>query len=82
MRDGLGFLRGSACPHYDGEQLRRPRYTQLVRDGFPPGFGIDDLAALHFEGTELVEVLTTREGSGAARVTADGEERLAARLLA
>ena len=24
MRDGLGFLPGSACPHYDGEGERRP----------------------------------------------------------
>jgi peptidase E len=23
---GLGLLAGSACPHYDGEELRRPRY--------------------------------------------------------
>ena len=37
MRDGLGFLPGSACPHYDGEGRRRPVYTELVRDGFPPG---------------------------------------------
>jgi hypothetical protein len=37
LRDGLGFLPGSACPHYDGEELRRPVYTGLVRDGFPPG---------------------------------------------
>ena len=26
MRDGLGFLPGSACPHYDGEERRRPVY--------------------------------------------------------
>ena len=32
MRDGLGFLPGSACPHYDGEELRRPRYEELVPD--------------------------------------------------
>ena len=81
MQDGLGFLPGSVCPHYDGEELRRPRYTELVRRGFPPGFGIDDLAALHFEGTELEEVLTTRDGSRGYRVTADGEEALDARLL-
>ena len=37
MRDGLGFLPGSACPHYDGEDQRRPVYTQLVAEGFPPG---------------------------------------------
>src|SRR5262245_25585171 len=30
LRDGLGFLAGSACPHYDGEELRRPRYRDLV----------------------------------------------------
>jgi hypothetical protein len=81
MRDGLGFLRGSACPHYDGEELRRPRYTELVRAGFPPGFAIDDLAALEFEGTELAKVLTTREDSRAYRVTRDGEEPLDAHLL-
>jgi hypothetical protein len=23
IRDGLGFLKGSACPHYDGETDRR-----------------------------------------------------------
>ena len=82
MRDGLGFLRGSACPHYDGEERRRPCYTELVRNGFPPGIGIDDCAALRFDGTELTEVLTTREGSRAYRVSADGEEPFDARLLA
>src|SRR5437764_8980813 len=30
MRDGLGFLAGSACPHYDGEALRRPRFRELA----------------------------------------------------
>ena len=30
MRDGLGFLPGSACPHYDGEERRRPVYQELV----------------------------------------------------
>jgi peptidase E len=81
MRDGLGFLAGSACPHYDGEELRRPRYTELVRDGFPPGIAIDDRAAARFDGTGLAEVLATSEGSRAYRVTAEGEEPLPARLL-
>ena len=34
MHDGLGFLAGSACPHYDGEERRRPRYRELVDGGF------------------------------------------------
>ncbi len=37
--DCLGFLPGSACPHYDGEGLRRPRYQELVAGGLPPGLG-------------------------------------------
>ena len=40
--DGLGFLAGSACPHYDGEELRRPRYRELVDGGFPDGIAADD----------------------------------------
>jgi dipeptidase E len=42
MRDGLGFLSGSACPHYDGEERRRPVYQRLVREGFPSGIALDD----------------------------------------
>jgi peptidase E len=81
MRDGLGFLRGSACPHYDGEERRRPVYTKLVAEGFPPGLAAEDCVALRFDGTELAEVVTARPGSRAYRVTAQGEEPLDPRLL-
>jgi dipeptidase E len=82
MRDGLGFLPGSACPHYDGEGQRRPVYTRLVREeGFPPGFAADDCVALRFEGAELAEAVTARDGSRAFRVTADGEEPIDPRPL-
>jgi dipeptidase E len=77
----LGFLPGSACPHYDGEERRRPVYRQLVRDGFPAGVAADDGVGLHYVGTELREVVTSRDGAGAYRVSADGEEALNARLL-
>ena len=53
MRDGLGFLPGSACPHYDGEAARRPRYHELVAQGFPAGIAADDGVALHYVGSEL-----------------------------
>jgi len=65
MRDGLGFLPGSACPHYDGEERRRPVYQELVAAGFPPGIAADDAVALHYLGTALREVVTTRDGSRA-----------------
>jgi dipeptidase E len=77
----LGFLPGSACPHYDGEERRRPVYTQLVADGLPPGIAADDDVGVHYIGTELQEIVSSREGATAYRVTASGEQPLDARLL-
>jgi peptidase E len=79
--DCLGFLGGSACPHYDGEERRRPRYRELVDGGFPEGVAADDGVGLHYVGTEVAEVVTCRPGAAAYRVTRDGEERLEAREL-
>lgn len=85
LRDGLGFLPGSACPHYDTEERRRPVYQQLVAAGFPGGFAVDDLAAIQFEGTALKEVVTEAEGHDAYRVELVGdvvrETRMPGRLL-
>jgi len=82
MRDGLGLLPGSACPHYDGEERRRPVYRQLVENGFPAGYAAADDAALHFVGTGLAEIWTMREGATGYRVGPDGETPLPARLVA
>jgi dipeptidase E len=79
---GLGFLTGSFCPHYDGEPERRPAYTRLVGEGtLSAGYAADDDAAFLFEGTELREVVSQRDGAGGYRVTPDGEEPLEARRL-
>ena len=79
---GLGLLAGSFCPHYDGEPERRPTYTRLVREGvLAAGYAADDDAAFHFEGVELREVVSQREGARGYRVTTDGEEPLETRLL-
>jgi dipeptidase E len=81
LRDGLAILSGSFCPHYDGEELRRPVYRRLVDEGFAPGYAADDGAALHFVGTELREVVTSRPEAQAYRVEAGAETALDARML-
>ncbi len=79
---GLGLLSGSFCPHYDGEPERRPAFTRLVAEGtLPAGYAADDDAAFCFEGTELRELVSQREGARGYRVTRHGEEPLEARLL-
>jgi dipeptidase E len=79
--DCLGFLPGSACPHYDGEEQRRPRFNELIGEGLAAGIAADDGVALHYEGTELVEIVTCRPGASAFRVDASGETPLEARPL-
>jgi dipeptidase E len=86
LPDGLGLLPGSACPHYDGEDQRRPTYRRLVSEGtLRDGWAADDGAALVFAGTELAEVVASRPDAAAHRVqrTAEGvdERRIEARYL-
>src|SRR3954469_11068799 len=79
--DCLGFIPGSACPHYDGEERRRPRYRELIDGGFPEGVAADDGVGIHYVGTEIAEIVTCRPAAAAYRVTRDGEERLETREL-
>jgi hypothetical protein len=39
----------------------------------PPGFAVDDCAALLIRGTELGECVSSRPGARVVRVSADGE---------
>ncbi|MGI9185164.1 MAG: Type 1 glutamine amidotransferase-like domain-containing protein [Solirubrobacteraceae bacterium] len=69
---GLGFLPGSNAVHYGNESERRSAYVSAVASGLPPGYGVGDAAALHFVGTDLVEVVSSRPEASAHYVCADG----------
>jgi peptidase E len=86
LRDGLGWLAGSACPHYDAEELRRPVYRDLVANGFPGGFAAEDGVGLVFNGTDLAEAVSWREDGAAYKVRRDdggtvAEDSIAVRKL-
>jgi peptidase E len=68
LRDGLGFVAGSACPHYDGEELRAGTYRKLVGAGFPGGYAADDGCGLLFEDGQLTDVVASRPGADGYRV--------------
>jgi len=71
--DGLGFLAGSYCPHYDSEPGRRPLFTSLVADGvLPAGIACDDGAGAHFADGELDAVVTVLPGAAGYLVGPDG----------
>lgn len=86
MCDGLGLLEGSHCPHYDGEEQRRPCYEQYVQSGaLPPGVAAEDSVALLYRDTTLVEVVSSVPGQAAYRLRPGDAtveiERLQARYL-
>ena len=71
---GLGLIEGSLSVHLDGEPERLPAYREAVGTGaMPPGFAVDDCAALLVCGTEVREGVSSRPGARVLRVEADGE---------
>lgn len=85
IRDGLGLLKGSACPHYDGEKDRRPIYHGLLRRGLATGVAADDFAAIHYIGTKIHACVASRGNARCYRVSVRGgaihEEALRTRVL-
>jgi dipeptidase E len=74
LHDGLGFLAGTACPHYDGDPGRRATYRAMIAAGAPAGHAADDGAALLFRDGKLVEVVASRPTARAYRVERVGHE--------
>src|SRR5262244_2169485 len=58
---GLGFLKGSHCPHYDCEKDRRPLYQKLIASGeLKPGYACDNDAGIYFENDAVKRIVATR----------------------
>ena len=85
LHDGLGFLEGSACPHYDAEPQRRPLYQELIANGFPAGHAADNQAAIHFTDGHPTEAVSCSPEAKAYRVELKNgevtEQELPTRML-
>ena len=62
---GLGLLPYSNCVHYDAEPARREEYHRAVAEGMTAGFAVEDGVGLHFRGTQLERVVSSRPGGRA-----------------
>ena len=79
---GLGLLPHSNCVHYDGEAVRGEVFRDMIADGrMREGYAAQDSAALHFEGRELLRVVSSKPGARAFRISKDGEHELAVEYL-
>ena len=63
---GLGFLKGSACPHFDGEAERRPTYTRLIKEKvIQGGLALDDGVGALFHDERLQKCVSSRSSARA-----------------
>lgn len=70
----LGFLKGSHCPHFDGEPERKPAYHRLLSEGLlDAGYAADDGVGLHFVGDHLEKIVSSRPNARAYRLEKFGE---------
>ncbi|MFC4560137.1 Type 1 glutamine amidotransferase-like domain-containing protein [Virgibacillus kekensis] len=66
---GLGFLKGSNCPHYDGEDERRLSYQEMISSGkIKAGIAADDGVALHYIEGALSKIVSSRPQAKAYQV--------------
>ncbi len=79
LRDGLGLLPGSSCPHFDSEDWRPIVYAREIAAGLPAGIALDDGVAASYEDERLVEIVSGREDGRAFRVDRGGEHALEVR---
>ena len=83
----LGWLKGSACPHYHSDEARwKQGYQQMLRDGqIKDGLACDEGAGVLLEGEKLARVVSISPKAGAYVLRRNGtqviEEPLKAELL-
>ena len=64
LLSGLNFIKGSACPHFDGEINRRPTYENLIKSKkLPSGIALDDYVAAHYINEKIHKLVSPKEGS-------------------
>lgn len=80
----LGFLKGSASPHFDGEAERRPKLISLIKSGeLMGGIALDDGVGALYIDEKMSECVSSRANAGAYRFETKTakEEVLAVRML-
>ncbi|MCM3741265.1 Type 1 glutamine amidotransferase-like domain-containing protein [Oceanobacillus luteolus] len=70
----LGFLKGSNCPHYDGEIDRRPTYHKLIESKeIQAGVAVDDGVAIHYKEQGISKIVSSRPNAKAYSVSFETE---------
>jgi len=78
----LGLLKGTCCPHYDGEPVRQQAVkAMMAEDRIQSTYVIDDSAAIHFSGNEVKTAVSSVKGKKAAFINHTGRHDLSVDYL-
>ena len=70
--DCLGIIKGSNCPHFDGEKERQDIYKDKIRSGeMKKGIACDDGVGLHFVNEKLEDIISSRADAYAYSFSSD-----------
>jgi dipeptidase E len=76
LKNGLGLLPGTFCPHYDSDPRRPSAFQEFVRTTGQPGLAAEDGVGLHYVDGRLERVVSSRPAALAWRVEPrDGDVR-------
>jgi dipeptidase E len=74
LMNGLGFLPGSFCPHFDSDPRRPWAFSDFVLDTGEPGLAAEDGVGFHYVDGRLHRVVSSRPQAAAWRLEPDGDD--------
>lgn len=74
LTNGLGYLPGGFCPHYDSDPRRPDAFREMVRDTGLPGLAAEDGVGLHYVDGKLRRVVSSRPDAVAWRLEPEGAD--------
>jgi peptidase E len=74
LTNGLGFLPGSFCPHFDSDSRRPDAFRSFVRESGQAGLAAEDGVGLHYVDGVLTRIVSSRPAARAWRLEPRGGE--------
>lgn len=81
LMNGLGFLPGAFCPHYDSDPRRPDAFRAFVREHGEPALSAEDGVGLHFVDGALARCVSSRPFAVARRFTREADGTVAEEIL-
>jgi len=78
----LGLLKGSHCPHFDGEAYRAPIYKKwIIENKIQSGYAVDDGVGIHFVDGKFQKAVSSRPNAKAYYLSKTASNQLGSEVI-